>query len=107
MSYQVCGHCDQLLSKKTLNEHRRLYFDENKESWIKFNMDASAHDSQESSLLSVSPPGTDNIDLESSLESGEEQTLASSDEQPLEFDENFANTPGKCFRPLARFCMKL
>ena len=56
--YQVCPHCNQLLSEKTLKEHRRLYYDDEREVWVKFSSSTYQTDdhSRTSSPLEVSPP---------------------------------------------------
>ena len=33
-SYDVCGHCNQIISEKVLKEHLRLYYDETNRVWI-------------------------------------------------------------------------
>ena len=87
MSYQVCGHCRELLSEKTLKEHHRLYSDNVNGCWIKVTTDSD--ESRMSSPLCVSPPGTrerDSLCDVESLELGEAQTPPSSDEEPVEGD---------------------
>lgn len=76
-AYQVCGHCNQLLSDKALKEHYRLYFDDEKGVWIKFSEEDKSGGSLVSSPLGFSPPGSD-------VGSVEEHLSQSSDEQPFE-----------------------
>ena len=33
--YRLCGHCDRELSVKFYKEHRRLYYDSERDTWIK------------------------------------------------------------------------
>ena len=56
MLYQVCSHCRELLSEKTLKEHHILYFDDVNRCWIKVTTDSD--ESRTSSPLCVSLPGT-------------------------------------------------
>ena len=60
--YAICGHCNQLLSAKTVKQHRRLFFHDGK--WIiKAHEDGSilsdTHGSSASSPISLSPCASD------------------------------------------------
>ena len=48
--YQVCGHCDKIVSQKTFKEHRHLFFQDHQ--WIK----EVRLESRASTALSVSDP---------------------------------------------------
>ena len=76
--YEICGHCNQLLSEKAIKEHRRLYFDEKKGVWIKLSQESD--DSLASSPLGLSPPGSDALDVESV----DQRLSQSSMEQPFD-----------------------
>ena len=78
LAYEVCGHCNQLLSEKALKEHHRLYLDEEKGVWVKLSEESD--DSLASSPLGLSPPGSDALDVESVDQSFSQ----SSTEQPFE-----------------------
>lgn len=52
MSYDLCGHCDQVLSEKALKEHRRLYFHNG--AWIR--LTETQVTSRTSSPISISSP---------------------------------------------------
>ena len=94
MSYQVCGHCHQLLSEKTLKEHRRLYCDNEKGTWTEITAE-DCDTSQASFPLCVSPPGTEGdsqLDVES-VEEDEVRTLPSSDEGPFNEEGSDGSVP--------------
>ena len=52
ITYSLCGHCDQLLSEKTLKEHKRLYFHDGQ--WIRAQSIEDEQQSVASSPISLS-----------------------------------------------------
>ena len=85
-SYDVCGHCNQILSEKALKEHRRLYYDERSRVWI--TVDKSAV-SPASSPFCLSPPGsTAASDNHSEVDSQLQDIMLSQSSCGHPFEEN-------------------
>ena len=85
-SYDVCGHCNQILSEKALKEHRRLYYDERSRVWI--TVDKSAV-SPASSPFCLSPPGsTAASDNHSEVDSQLQDIMLSQSSCGHSFEEN-------------------
>lgn len=53
ITYSMCGHCDHLLSEKTLKEHKRLYF--HGDHWIRAQSIEDEQESGASSPICLSP----------------------------------------------------
>ena len=85
-AYQVCGHCNQLLSEKALKEHRRLYFDDQKGEWIKLSKKSQSNESNTSSPIDLSPPGSNASQVESIGEGSSQLSIQQPFEDPGDMD---------------------
>ena len=90
----MCGHCDQLLSEKTLKEHRKLYFNDANGAWIRFRGEDD-HNSRCSSPLCVSLPSDSSI-ANPSLEPPDTSSHAdmSSEDEAFEVQSDHKFEPG-------------
>ena len=93
MSYRMCGHCDQLLSEKTLKEHRKLYFNDANGTWIRFRGEDD-HNIRCSSPLCVSLPSDSSI-TNPSLESPDTSNAdMNSEDEAFEVQSDHEFEPG-------------
>ena len=90
--YQLCSHCNQLLSDKAIKEHRRLYYDEEHKVWLKVSQGEAS--SCGSSPFELSPPG--------SVASSESLSWLSSEDE-LQFDDNSCDM-GKLMSKFVSVC---
>ena len=85
----MCPHCDCRLSKKTLDTHKRLYYDEESNKWIK---KRCLIPSEHSEALATTEVALEEIDLDSSSDKGSVNSKSSADRPPLvEFDDESLN----------------
>jgi len=69
-----------------MKEHHRLYFDDQKGEWIKLSETIQSNESDVSSPIDLSPPGSDAYQVESVGEGSSQSSIQQSFEDPGDMD---------------------